>query len=123
MKFSKFTFIFKTDHGNGRITERVLAETDSRDRASMLRHRFKGSAGLTQMRTCKKVKVLAVDARRLGLFCHLSAAQMGETFNSMDAFAEAIKANPITLRAALSRAYKQKKTKATVRGVTYAYVE
>lgn len=124
MSDSKFSFIFKTDHGKGRITERVLAETGSRDRASMLRHKISSvSGGLTQMRSCKKVVVMAVDPTRFETFTVIeNPPKKGQVFNSLDALANAMKANVVTLRAAISRAYKAHKNKATVRGITYAYV-
>jgi hypothetical protein len=122
---SKFSFIFKTDHGNGRITELVLAETESRDRASMLRHKIASvSGGLTQMRICKKVTVIGVQPHRFKMFnLSVSAPPKGTIFNSLDALAAAIGANVATLRASLSRSYKAKKTQATVRGITYAYAK
>ena len=121
---SKFSFIFKTDHGAGKITERVLAETGSRDRASMLRHRFlAGVGGFTQLRSCKKIHILAVDAKRFATFEATEPPAKGTIFNSIDALADAIGANPVTLRATLSRARGKDKDKATVRGITYAYVD
>lgn len=127
MTASKFSFIFKTDHGNGRIVERVLAETGSRDRASMLRHKISAiSGGFTQMRVCKKVTVISVNKERFHLFCppnSWTVPQKGETFNSLDALAAAIGANIVTLRASLSRSYRANKKKATVRGITYAYAD
>lgn len=126
----KFSFILKSDSGSGRITERVLAETDSRDRASILRHRFRTIAGgFGEMRICKKVKVIDVNMQRLRVFDpEIRAPHSGQIFNSIDALANAIRANPVTLRAALSRGRHLSKgvkagvlPKATVRGVTYAY--
>jgi len=121
---SKFSFIFKTDHGNGKITERVLAETPSRDRASMLRHRFRSIAGgFTQMRSCKKICILSVNKERFAIFETTEPPAKGTTFNSIDALADAIGANPVTLRATLSRARGNNTSKATVRGITYAYAD
>lgn len=123
----KFSFIFKTDNGNGRITERVLAETDSRDRASMLRHKISSIAGgFTQMRICKKVVVVSVEKDRFHTFCpsnNWTAPRKGQIFNSLDALASSIGANIVTLRSSLSRAYQSKKNQATVRGITYAYAD
>jgi hypothetical protein len=128
-----FTFIYKTDHGNGRIIERVMTETGSRERARRLWHTFRSiCGGSSQVRLCKKVVVHRVNWTRFRLF-NGSGTEIpfaGQIFNSIDSLAQEIGANPVTLRAALSRARRVKKNKngcftssnsATVRGVTYAY--
>lgn len=121
----KYSIVFKTDHGSGRISERILASTDSRDRADSLRVRISSVAGgMLQLRACKKVRVVAVDPTRFAVFSPMeSIPQKGQVFNSLNALATAMKVNLVTLRSSLSRSYKAKKTKATVRGITYAYAE
>lgn len=125
---SKFQFILRTQHDAGKTSETMLTETDNRTRATMLRHRIATLAGgLIRERTCKRVKVLKVDVTRFNVFAIVpNPPRKGQIFNSIDALAEAMSANPVTLRAALSIArkdtVKEKSVSATVRGVTFTYV-
>lgn len=122
---AKFDFILRTRLDSGKTSEAVLGSTDNRVRATMLRNRFTMlSGGTLPERRCKKVKVVKLDAERYDLFNtrKMLAPKAGQIFNSIDALAAAIDANPVTLRAGISNAKQDKKTMATVRGVTYAYV-
>jgi hypothetical protein len=92
----------------------------------MLRNRFITLAGgLIRERSCKKVRVLKVDTARLSIFLNEDPKLLpkkGTIYNSIDALAQAMQANPVTLRAAISIARKDEKDTATVRGVTFTYV-
>lgn len=122
---AKFDFILRTKLESGKTSEAVLAQTDNRARATMLRSRFSTMAGGTlPERRCKKVKVVGIDTERFDVFNteEKMPPKPGQVFNSVDALAAVMDANPVTLRAAISAAKRDKKKTATVRGITYAYV-
>lgn len=120
----KFQFLFRTNLGTGRVSETVLAETESRDRATMLRGRFLTLSGkMVQGKKRRNVVVKHVEPARFVLFAKPEACPaIGQVFSSVDALAQQIDAHPGTVRATLSRAAKAGEKTATLRGVTYAYV-
>lgn len=122
---AKFDFVLRTKLGSGKTSEALLAETNNRVRATMLRNRFITLSGsVLPERRCKKVKVVDIDAKRFAVFNmeNKLVPKKGQVFNSIDALADAMGANPVTLRAGISVARKDKQASATVRGITYAYV-
>lgn len=120
---SKYSILFRTEHPNDRISEAVLASTDSRDRASMLKLRVLAAAGnVPNRRSSKKVRVIKVDIDRYRVFQPTgNGPAKNQVFNSIDELAAVIGANPVTLRAEICKVKAGRKTEATVRGVTYAY--
>lgn len=119
----KFSFILRTQQDTGRISEKVLASTNSRDRSTVLQRRFLSSIGedFSDLRMRKKVRVLSVNYTEFSKYVNsLISPRPGDGYSSVHAFAEAIKANPSTVRVTLAKAIREGKP-AIIRGVTYAY--
>jgi hypothetical protein len=119
----KFRFILQTVHSDNRISEVVLAKTDSRDRSAMIRRKLEHASGLTRQN--KKVRVWEVSLDRFRVF--VAAPKLppvpGALLPSIDALADALDANPNTLRAAICKGKGASNGRVTVRGVTYAYAK
>lgn len=125
MTTPKFSFILRTQQDTGRISEKVLASTYSRDRAATLRRKFAKLLGLTDVgvRKQKKVRVLAVEPHIFRLFLqdpHTMPLKTGDIFDSVSAFADVVGANPSTARVTLAKGRREKKP-SVIRGVTYDY--
>lgn len=123
---TKYSIAFKTQIGST-FSEETLFSTDRKGLAAGVRLAIER---LTEERRdrakVRSVVIGTINYNRLYVFFPSGRewpVKPGQVFTSTAAFAHAIKAHPTTVRMALSKARRAKKSHATVYGISFAYAQ